>query len=176
MLLPTTTHFHPFHSTSTHSHPLLPTPNHSHSLSPTPIQSHSFTGHYRLLPLFFGPLPFIFSSLLPVPIPVYSTPTHFKPTSAHVQSLSPLSSSQSTYSHPTQPITYHSNPYLVLMSYVSTCSTYLRAYIPSCVTCPYAYVIHFYALYCLCIYALRARMCVNTSKIFIYTAYFETYL
>ena len=64
----------------------------------------------------------------------------------------PPTAIHSTYSHPTQPIIYHSKPNLVPVFYVLTCLTYLCAYVSSCFTFPYAYVIHFYAIYCLRIY------------------------
>ena len=120
--------------------------------------------HSHPLPFICSPLPSIstlfqptLTHFQPTPIPpistnVQPTPTHFKHTPAIVQPLSPISSPQSTYSHPIQPITYHSNPYLVPVFYVPTCFTSLCAYVPSCFTCPCAYVNNFYALYCLCLY------------------------
>ena len=52
--------------------------------------------------------------------------------------------------------------------------TYLSAYGLSCFPC--AYVIHFYAFYCLCLYTLRAFVCVNTSGPFIDIAFFKKIL
>ena len=54
--------------------------------------------------------------------------------------------------------------------------TYLCAYRSSCFTCPCAYVVHFYAFYCLCLYTLRAFVCVNRSGPFIYIAFFKKIL
>ena len=65
---------------------------------------------------------------------------------------------------------------LVPVFYVPMCFMYLCAYVPSRFTCPCAYVIHFYTLYCLCLYILRAFARVNTSALFIYTAFFKNIL
>ena len=71
-----------------------------------------------------------------------------------------------THYNPLQPIPTHSNLYLVPVFYVPTCFMYLCAYVPSWFTCPYAYIIHFYALCCLCLYTLCAFVCVNMSGLF----------
>ena len=84
--------------------------------------------------------------------------------------------SKSKYSNPIQPFTYQFSPYLVPVFYVPTYFTYLCANVLSCFTCPCAYVIHFYAVYCLCRYTLPAFMCVNSSGLFIYTAFFKNIL
>ena len=60
--------------------------------------------------------------------------------------------------------------------YVPMYFTYLCAYRSSCFTCPCAYVVHFYAFYCLCLYTLRAFVCVNRSGPFIYIAFFKKIL
>ena len=89
---------------------------------------------------FFSPHPLTFRPLLLILNSYPASLTH--------------SWSTSNYLYPIQPITYHFNTYLVPVFDVSTCFTYLRAYMPSYFTCPYAYVIHFYALCCLCLYTL----------------------
>lgn len=120
----------------THSHPPTHTPTHSHPPSPAPT-------HLQLTSIYFH------SSQL--------NPTHFKHTPAHVQSLSPISSPPSTYSHLIHSITYQSNPYLVPVFYVPTylCFTCLCAHVLSCFTGPCDCIIHFYAPYCLCLYTLH---------------------
>ena len=143
-----------------HSRP--PTPTHSHLLSPTPTYSHPLSStatHSNPVPLIFNPLPPISNPFRPTPTHVYPTLTHFKPTPTHVRSLSP--------------IIYYSNPYLVPVSYVSTCFTYLCAYAPSRFTCPCNYVIHFYKLYHLCLYTSSTFVCGNTSGLFTYAAFIQ---
>ena len=80
-------------------------------------------------------------------VPTHSYP--FPPAAIH-----------STYSHPIQLIIHHSKRYLIPVFYARTCLTYLCSYVSSCFTFPYAYVIHFYALYCLCIYIFCMPLCV----------------
>ena len=139
MLPPTPTHSHSLPIISIHSHPVpliwIPLPSISTRLSPLPlILAHS----YPIL-LLFSPL---LLNLSPHP-PMYSLSlTHFQSTSK--------------CSHPIQPITYHSSPSLLPLFYVPMCFTYPYTYVPSCFTFPCANVIHFYSLYSLCLYTLRA--------------------
>ena len=77
------------------------------------------------------------------------------------------------YSHPIQPITYHSNTYLVPVFCVSLCFMYLCAYVLLCFMRPCVYTIHFYALHFLCLYTLHPFVCVNMSGLVVYTTYFK---
>ena len=156
MVPPTPTHFHPLLSSRIHSCPLPPT----HS-QPTSIYYHSFLAHIHSFSGDSHPLPLMFSPLLLILNPLSLMGSLSHPFSVHSQ-----------HSHPIQPITYHSNPYLDPVFYMPTCFMFLCAYVPSCFNVPYAYVIHFNALYCLFLYPLRAFVYVSTSGLFVYTALF----
>ena len=143
------------------SHQLSCTLTHSHPLPSTPTHFYSFLTHYHSFLAFSHTLSLMFSSLLLI---LNSLPTMCRFCS-HSQSIS-------KYSHPIQPITYHSNPNLVPIFYVPTCFMYLCTYVPLCFTCPCAYAIHFYALYSLFLHTLHASVCVNTTRLFIYTVLF----
>ena len=143
------------------SHQLSCTLTHSHPLPSTPTHFYSFLTHYHSFLAFSHTLPLMFSSLLLI---LHSLLTMCR-LSSHSQSIS-------KYSHPIQPITYHSNPNLVPMFYVPTCFMYLCTYVPLCFTCPCAYAIHFYAFYSLFLHTLHAFVCVNTTRLFIYTVLF----
>ena len=130
---------------------MLPsTPTHFNSFLTHP---HSFSGHSYPLPLICSPL-----LLILFPLPPMCSLSH--PFPLHIQVFSP----SPAHHLPFQPIF---SP-CVLSVYVLK---HLRAHVSSCFTCPCAYVIHFYALYCLCLYTLRTFVCVNTSGLFIYTAF-----
>ena len=124
---------------------LSPTPMHPYSLLSSPIYSHS------LLQAISNLLPLMFSSLLLI---LNSPPTMGR-LSPHFQPISECS-------HPILLITYHSNSYIAPVFYVSTYFAYLCTYVPLCFMCSCTYKIHFYALYCLCLYILHAFVCVNT--------------
>ena len=80
----------------------------------------------------------------------------------HIQMLTP----NPTHHLPSQPIF---SPCI----YVPACFTYLCAYAPLCFTCPCTYTIHFYALYCRFLYTLHAFVCVNASRLVIYTVFLK---
>ena len=110
----------------------------------------------------------MFSSFLlnlsPLP-PMYSLSHSFP---VHIQILSP----NSTHHLPFQ--FYH----LLFQPLFSPCV--LRVYEFYVLVCLSGFVfhvpIHFYAIYCLCLYTLRAFVCVNTAGLFIYTPLFEKIL
>ena len=133
---------HPPPCTLTHYYPVPSTPTHYFKSFLT--YSHSFS-------VFFHPLPLMFSSLLLI---LNSPPTMGR-LSPHFQPISECS-------HPILLITYHSNSYIAPVFYVSTYFAYLCTYVPLCFMCSCTYKIHFYALYCLCLYILHAFVCVNT--------------
>ena len=131
----------------------------SHPLKPT--LTHSY-----LFPLFFSPMPLIFSPPRPVSV-------MFSPLLLNLSLLQRMCSlshpfSVHIHSYPIQSIACLSNIYLVPVFNVLTCFTYLCDYVPSYFTWQYAYVIHFYVL--------SAFLSVNTSGRFIYTAFFKNML
>ena len=146
------------------SHPLPCTPTHSHQLPFTPTHFYSFLTHSYSFSALSDPLPLMFSSLLLILNTPMTMSSLSRPFPVHMQILTP----NPTHHLPFQPIF---SP-CILHAYV----LYILVCLPLCFTCPCAYVIHFYALYCLCLYTLRVFVCVNTSGLFIYTAFFKTYL
>ena len=129
------------------SHSLPYSPTHVHSFL---THSHSFSAHSHSLPLMFSSLLLILNPLPPMCSLFHSFPVH-------IQILSP----NPTHHLPFQPI-------------FGSCV--LRAYVLYLPVCLCGYVIHFYALYCLCLYTFRAFVCVNTSGLFVYTACFNNTL
>ena len=147
MLPSTPIHCHPLPSTPTHYHLLPLTLTH---LQPTPTHFSVFS---HPLPLMFNPLLLISNTPPPVRSLFYQSPVHILP------------------HNPT-----HHLPFQPIFSPLFYVLTYLRAYVPLCFPCLCAYVIHFYALYCLCLYTLLASLSVNTSGLFIYSAFFKNIL
>ena len=139
------------------SHLLQGTPFHSHLLPP--IFTH-FEQFYSFL-AFPHTLPLMFSSLLHIldPPPTmcrlsYSFPVHIQ-----------IFISNPTHNLPLQLIF---NPCIYGPIYF----THLCVYVSLRFMCPCTYAIHFYVLYCLCLYTLYAFACANTSGLFACTVLF----
>ena len=115
---------HPFSLTPTYSHQLPPTSIYLHSLLPITTQSHTFPStpthsHSHPRPPIFYLLALIFSHFTHSHLCL----SHFYQFNTHPRlcATSLIHFQQiSKYSHPIQPVTYHSNPYLVPVFYMPT--------------------------------------------------------
>ena len=171
-LPPTPIHSHPLPSTFTYSHILpltTPTPTYRHSLSPSPTHSYSLAVHCHLFSLvlvhshsflaYSYLFTLLFNTLLLNLSPLPSMYSLYHPFPVHIQILL----SNPTHHQPFQPIF---SP-CVLRVYVLYVSVRLCTFVFHLFMC---LLIHFYALYCLCLYTLCDFACVNTSKLFMYSA------
>ena len=137
------------------------TPMHPHSLPSTPTYIYAFLTQFYSFPAFPHPLPLMFSSLLHILDPPLTMCRLSQPFSVHIQIL---------ISNPTHHLRLQLifNPYIYGPIYF----TYMCVYVSLRFRCPCAYAIHFYVLYCLCLYTLYAFVCVHTSGLFACTALF----
>ena len=143
-------------SSTIHSHQLVSTPTHFHPL-------------YSFLTLFHS-----FAALFHAH--VWLTPSHFKPTSANVQPLSPIYSlyantlTQSNPSPTIPTLAYFPCISRAYMLYVHMCSCAFVFHVPICICNSFLWNLLPMSLY------LRAFVCVNTPGLFIYAAFLKTYL
>ena len=138
-------------SSTIHSHPLVSTPAHFHPLYSFLTLFHSFSA------LFHAHIGSLLLILNPHP-PMCSLSHRF---TVYMQILSP----NLIHHLPFQPML------IVPVFHVPTCFMCICSHVSLSFTCPYAYVIHFYGIYCLCLYTY-VSLCVLISQDYLFTLRF----